>query len=120
MGEAAAKKKKDAAALSSLFEEKLKADGNIIDAGLANDQKFINFCVSEMTKVYEENKYTDVHAFWKKSSQWLGKQIENPQTQTIANNESTVASSQSKPRPPDSSSSSSSSSSGCEWGPYYN
>merc|ERR1712096_427565 len=90
------KKKKDTAALSSLFEEKLKADGNVIDAGLANDQGFINFCVSEMTKVYVRNN-TNVDAeicekFWKESSQWLGKQIENPQTQTIANNES-------KPKP---------------------
>merc|ERR1711964_116746 len=60
----------------SFFEGKLKADGNVIDAGLANDQDFFIFCVSKMMKVYEARKYTDVHAFWENSSQWLGKQID--------------------------------------------
>jgi len=67
--------------LRSFFQEKLKADGNIIDAGLANDQDFITLCVSKMTNVYEAKKKTNVHAFWEKSSKWLGKQIEIRQKQ---------------------------------------
>jgi len=62
----------------SFFEKELKADGNIIAAGLANDQKFITDRVSEMTEVYEK-KYTDVRAFWEQSSQWLVKKIKKHQ-----------------------------------------
>merc|ERR1712096_204358 len=67
------------------FEKELKADENIIKAGLANDKHFISSCVSDLTEGYhkprkcrethEEKKYTDVDEFWKKSSQWLGKEI---------------------------------------------
>merc|ERR1712096_167763 len=69
----------------SFFEKKLKADENIIKAGLANDKHFISSCVSDLTEGYhkprkcretqEEKKYTNVDEFWKKSSQWLGKEI---------------------------------------------
>lgn len=63
----------------SSFEKKLKADRNVIAAGLQNDEVFITLCASKLTKIYASKKDTDVDTFYNKSAKWLGKSIETCQ-----------------------------------------